>query len=227
MNPFRFPFRSPSSFVVQLAALSSVALATQAESSSSCSDLARLKLDKVEIVKVELISAGAIVPPPYPGAPSIGALPAFCRVDGIMNRRKGVDAQEFGIGFALALPDKSAWNGDFMMQGGGGGNGFIGYPAGNAYAGDTPALTRGFAVATTDTGHKAKTGAFDFSFMRDQQAYFISPFSPMPRSLESPSRSSRTTTQSRLRTPTGLEGSEVSAQENAYPQEPQRVDRHL
>jgi feruloyl esterase len=26
-------------------------------------------------------------------------------------------------------------------------------------------------VATTDTGHKAKTGPFDFSFMRDQQAY--------------------------------------------------------
>jgi feruloyl esterase len=26
-------------------------------------------------------------------------------------------------------------------------------------------------VASTDTGHKAKTGAFDFSFMRDQQAY--------------------------------------------------------
>ena len=30
---------------------------------------------------------------------------------------------------------------------------------------------RGFAVASTDTGHKAKTGPFDFSFMRDQQAY--------------------------------------------------------
>jgi feruloyl esterase len=30
---------------------------------------------------------------------------------------------------------------------------------------------RGFAVASTDTGHKAKAGPFDFSFMRDQQAY--------------------------------------------------------
>ena len=44
-------------------------------------------------------------------------------------------------------------------------------PAGANYAGDKPALSRGFAVASTDTGHKAKTGAFDFSFMRDQQAY--------------------------------------------------------
>jgi feruloyl esterase len=58
-----------------------------------------------------------------------------------------------------------------MMQGGGGGNGVVYYPTGAGYAGDTPALTRGFAVASTDTGHKAKTGPFDFTFMRDQQAY--------------------------------------------------------
>ena len=55
-----------------------------------------------------------------------------------------------------------------MMQGGGGGNRAI--PRGH-YAGDEPALSRGFAVASTDTGHKAKTGPFDFSFMRDPQAY--------------------------------------------------------
>jgi len=36
-----------------------------------------------------------------------------------MNRRKGVDGQGFGTGFAIALPDQEAWNGDFMMQGGG------------------------------------------------------------------------------------------------------------
>ena len=57
-----------------------------------------------------------------------------------------------------------------MMQGGGGGNGVIYYPAGAAYAGDKPALNRGFAVASTDSGHKAKY-PFDFSFMRDQLAY--------------------------------------------------------
>ena len=30
-------------------------------------------------------------------------------------------------------------------------------------------------MASTDTGHKAKTGPFDFSFMRDQQATWILP----------------------------------------------------
>ncbi len=148
-----------------------VSLCGQAQQSDSCADLTRLQLSGVEITKADLIAAGTTIPPQYPGAPSIGPLPAHCRVDGIINRRKGVDGQEFGIGFAIALPEQAAWNGDFMMQGGGGGNGFVAYPTGASYAGDKPALSRGFAVASTDTGHKAKTGAFDFSFMRDQQAY--------------------------------------------------------
>lgn len=153
------------------AAISSVALMTSAQSPRSCSDLSALKLDHVEITKAELVRAGTTIAPPYPGAPAIGPLPAHCLINGMINRRKGVDGQEFGIGFALALPEPDAWNGDFMMQGGGGGNGIVVYPTGANYAGDKPALTRGFVVASTDTGHKAKTGAFDFSFMRDQQAY--------------------------------------------------------
>ena len=146
-------------------------LAAQSESADPCAALAGLKIDGVEIIKTALVPAGTTIPPPYPGAQGLGPFPAHCRVDGMINRRKGIDGQEFGIGFALALPDKTAWNGDFMMQGGGGGNGIVSYPAGANYAGDKPALSRGFAVASTDTGHKAKTGAFDFSFMRDQQAY--------------------------------------------------------
>jgi Tannase and feruloyl esterase len=149
----------------------SAALVAEPQSPGSCADLANLKLERVEITKAELIPAGFMVSPPYPGAPSIGPLPAHCRVDGVVNRRKGIDGQEFGIGFAIALPEEAVWNGDFMMQGGGGGNGIVAYPTGANYAGEKPALSRGFAVASTDTGHKAKTGPFDFSFMRDQQAY--------------------------------------------------------
>ncbi len=151
--------------------LACASLAGQAQAPNSCSELESLKLDNVEITKAELIPAGTTIPPAYPGAPTIGPLPAHCRVDGVINRRKGSYGEEFGMGFALALPESTAWNGDFMMQGGGGGNGVVSYPAGAGYAGDTPALARGFAVASTDTGHKSKNGAFDFSFMRDQQAY--------------------------------------------------------
>ena len=159
-----------TSLIAAVVCLASVA-AVSAQQPDRCPDLEQLKLSGVEITKAELIAAGTTVPPAYPGAPSIGPLPAHCRVDGIINRRKGVGGEEFGIRFAITLPQKEAWNGDFVMQGGGGGNGIVSYPLGANYAGDTPALSRGFVVASTDTGHKAKTGAFDFSFMRDQQAY--------------------------------------------------------
>ena len=140
-----------------------------AQAGSSCQDLATLKIHGVEITDAVSAPAGAAVPASFPRY--TGALPAHCRVDGVIDRRKGVGGEEYGIGFALALPEKDAWNGNFMMQGGGGGDGVINYPAGASYAGGNPALARGFAVASTDSGHKAKHGVFDFSFRRDQEAY--------------------------------------------------------
>ena len=160
-----------SSFLLLAIASLCMVRSAGAESANSCADLAKLEVDAVEITKAAPVPAGITIPSPYSGAPGIGPLPAHCRVDGVIHRRKGVDGEEFGIGFAVALPEKEAWNGDFMMQGGGGGNGVVAYPLGDSYSGDQPALAQGFAVASTDTGHKAKTGPFDFSFMRDQQAY--------------------------------------------------------
>ena len=72
---------------------------------------------------------------PGPGGSLSAKLPAHCRVDGMMHRRKGVGGEEFGIGFRWLLPEAQAWNGDMMMQGGGGSNGVINYPAGAQYAG--------------------------------------------------------------------------------------------
>lgn len=92
--------------------------ATQAQSASACADLAHVQLDGVEITKTAFVPAGAMVPVMYAG--TIGPLPEHCRVDGVIDRRKGVDGVEYGIGFGLALPSKDLWNGDFMMQGGGG-----------------------------------------------------------------------------------------------------------
>ncbi|HEY6123762.1 MAG TPA: DUF6351 family protein [Steroidobacteraceae bacterium] len=89
-----------------------------------------------------------------------------CRVDGVIDERTGRDGKSYGIGFALTLPVK--WNGRFLFQGGGGLNGSVQPPVGGAYAGERSALARGFAVASTDSGHQS-TG-FDASFFRDQQA---------------------------------------------------------
>lgn len=94
------------------------------------------------------------------------AFPRHCRVEGTIGRRSGADGKDYAIGFALALPGD--WNGRLLFQGGGGFNGTVREPWGTNVAGDEPALTRGFAVVSTDSGHKGET--FDVAFMRDQQA---------------------------------------------------------
>ena len=135
----------------------------------SCADLINFKAPGVEITKAAPVAAGATVSVPFSTPPQSLDLSAYCRVEGVIHRRTGVGGEEFGINFALAMPDH--WNGDFLMQGGAGGNGIVYPPIGLTASGDTPAVMRGYAVVSTDTGHESHDGAFDFSFMRDQQAY--------------------------------------------------------
>src|SRR5215471_5641615 len=139
-----------------------------AQQQGSCAKLANFKAENVEITKAEAIAAGTTEAIPWNQTRS-APLPSYCRVEGVTNRRTGVDGEEFGITFALAMPDK--WNGDFLMQGGGGSNGIVLAPLGLNATGDTPALMRGFAVVSTDTGHKSHHQGFDFGFRRDQLAY--------------------------------------------------------
>ncbi len=139
-----------------------------AQQNDSCTTLLNVKATSLEITKAAHVEAGSTEPIPWNQSRS-APLPAYCRVEGILHRRSGVDGEEFGITFVLAMPDK--WNGDFLMQGGGGSNGIVLAPLGLNAAGDTPGLMRGFAVASTDTGHKSHRPGFDFGFMRDQQAY--------------------------------------------------------
>lgn len=136
---------------------------------SSCADLKNLKISGVEITNTISAAAGAKVPATFP--PNTGYLNAHCLVEGVIHPRTGIDGVKYGIGFAVALPEKNAWNHDLMMQGGGGGDGILFYPDGGSYAGNKPALNRGFAVVSTDSGHKSNSGPFDFSFQRDQLAY--------------------------------------------------------
>lgn len=113
---------------------------------------------EVEVTSTRRVAAGA--------AQSGGLLPAYCRVEGILDERVGVDDVVYGIRFALGLPDD--WNGRFLFQGGGGLNGSVGNPVGGVAAGRVSALARGFAVVSTDTGHQGSV--FDSGFMADQQA---------------------------------------------------------
>ena len=112
---------------------------------------------------VDITPAGTAQPD---GPPLATTLPAHCRVEGIVDERTGADGKTYGIGFALALPDD--WNGRFLLMGGGGLNGTVHPPIGPVAAGDRPALARGFAVLSHDSGHKG--AVFDASFEADQRA---------------------------------------------------------
>jgi hypothetical protein len=139
-----------------------------AQQAGPCEELKTFKTTNVEITKVAAIADGTTEPNQW-GPGHSAPIPAYCRVEGVINRRTGVDGEEFGIRFALAMPEK--WNGDFLMQGGGGSNGVVMPPLGLNAAGDTPGLMREFAVVSTDTGHKSRHPGFDFGFVKDQQAY--------------------------------------------------------
>lgn len=138
---------------------------------TSCADMLKYQAPglALTITKADAMPATAPgtlrISPNFPGTVPV-AVPAFCRIDGVIDQRKGVDGKPYGIGFALALPDQ--WNGRFLFQGGGGLNGSVALPLGSQAAGEIPGLARGFAVVTTDSGHTGSV--FDGSFFRDQQA---------------------------------------------------------
>jgi feruloyl esterase len=135
-----------------------------------CADLAKLSLAglDLQVAKAESVPAAApgTVRPSSFGPPIAAGVPGYCLVEGSFERRTGADGKPYALGFAIALPD--AWNGRFLFQGGGGLNGSVGRPFGAQAAGDVPALARGFAVISTDSGHEG--AVFDATFMKEQQA---------------------------------------------------------
>lgn len=102
---------------------------------ASCDSVTRLHLADTVLSSATAIPEGTFAPP-APEAP-IGDLPAFCRVVGMSKP---------AIRFEVWLPLKN-WNGKFLGVGNGGTAGFISYKA------MAMALRRGYATASTDTGH--------------------------------------------------------------------------
>jgi feruloyl esterase len=127
-----------------------------------CAQLLQFSAPGVELSKAESIPASSV-------------LPAYCLIQGTINKRIGAGGRPFGIGFELRLPE--VWTERFLFQGGGGMDGVVrpatgGIPISGSTA--APALARGFAVATTDSGHQGHGGFMgapaDSSFGIDQQA---------------------------------------------------------
>lgn len=165
-------FKASLLLIVGVTAVSVLAAAdlqaAGAEALKACASLTSFKASGFDmtITQAAIVSEGPVPATPF-GPAFSGTLPAYCRVDGMIDERTGQDGKPYAIGFAVAMPLN--WNGRFLMQGGGGLNGNVALPIGNVAAGDVPALARGFAVVTTDSGHKSST-VFDASFFADQEA---------------------------------------------------------
>jgi feruloyl esterase len=107
---------------------------------ATCEALAQLSLPGATITTAQSVPAGKFTPP---DGHALGNLPAFCRVAGVIKPSSDSDIQ-----FEVWMPS-SGWNGKYQGIGNGGFAGTIGYAAMGA------AIYRGYASASTDTGHKA------------------------------------------------------------------------
>jgi hypothetical protein len=133
-----------------------------------CTSLADLATPGFVIEKAEIVPAG---PAPASDGSGVvddsGELPEHCLVQGMINPRIGQGGRRFGLGFDLRMPVK--WNGRFVFHGGGGLDGRLAPALGDIFGSVRPsALARGFAVVSTDGGHRSDW--MDGSFGLDQQA---------------------------------------------------------
>jgi feruloyl esterase len=138
-------------------AASSSDLVIVADAVARCSALTQLTSMQLAVPTTRIERAtvnppGAVQRPTFPGGPILTVqAPEHCEVTGLMRERTGSDGQHYAVRFHLRLP--VAWNGRFLFSGGGGTNGNLGDALGVYQSGVTNALSQGFAVVTTDTGH--------------------------------------------------------------------------
>src|SRR4030095_9540069 len=113
-----------------------------AAAGTACANLAALTIPNVTINAATLVAPGFTLPGPQPPGPQASPLPAFCRVEA--TARPTGDSE---IKFEVWIPPVDAWNGKFQGVGNGGYQGSI------SYAALATALRKGYATASTDTGH--------------------------------------------------------------------------
>jgi hypothetical protein len=143
------------------------AVAAESGSRADCAALARASTPTYRFETAEWVEASQATPAAA-GAPGARpALPGHCLFRAVLDPRpSGTEDLSFGTGIELRLPQD--WNGRLLFQGGGGLNGVLN-PAIGSVPGAAPALARGFAVVSSDGGHRGRN-AIDARFGSDQQA---------------------------------------------------------
>jgi feruloyl esterase len=143
--------------VTLLALLAAARVSAQAPPATRCASLAEQKLPQTTITAAQAVTAGSFTPP---GATNpIGNLPPFCRVTGII-----APTSESQILFEVWMPLEN-WNGKFSGVGNGGWAGVI------SFGPLADQLRRGYAAASTNTGHEAAGGLnmARFAFEKPEQ----------------------------------------------------------
>src|SRR6266536_3397512 len=126
-------------FVVALVPLAGEVAVPAASNGTACANLAALTIPNITVKSATAVNAGSFT---APGSAASITLPAFCRVEAIARPTSDSD-----IKFEVWIPPVEAWNGKFQGVGNGGYQGSI------SYAAMATALRRGYATASTDTGH--------------------------------------------------------------------------
>ena len=124
------------------AALVSIAAPAAAQAATACDQLTALRIPDVRIVRTTEVKPDPVWMAPQAQPPSSYIAPVrhpFCRVEGVI---------EDEIGFEIWLPTAANWTGRMLGTGNGGFAGFF------RYEGLARGVERGFASASTDTGHK-------------------------------------------------------------------------
>jgi feruloyl esterase len=127
---------------------------------ATCESLQALSLPRTTITLAQTVAAGAFVQPVTQAGPAqanatFKQLPAFCRVAATL-RPSGESDIRIEVWMPLAT-----WNNKFQAVGNGGFAGSITYTSGGGgiERGMAEALKRGYATASTDTGHAASAGS--------------------------------------------------------------------
>ncbi len=129
----------------------------QAASSAACASLAEQKLPDTTITSAQSVTSGTFTP--TGSTNPIANLPPFCRVAGVI-----APTSDSQILFEVWLPLEK-WNGKFAGVGNGGWAGAISFPQ------LADQLRRGYAAASTNTGHEAAggTNAARFAFEKPER----------------------------------------------------------
>ena len=145
-----------------LCLLAAYVVAQAPNTSTMCERLSALTLPNTTITLARTVDAGAFKPPDAargggagPATQPFNALPSFCRVSATL-----APSSDSDIKMEVWLPTMG-WNGKFLGIGNGGWAGSIVYSA--PTLGLAEGLRRGYAVASTDTGHVGADASFSLN----------------------------------------------------------------